>query len=58
MLVDEAHNLVPRARDMYSATLDPAVFEAARAGGLQQGATGARIWLRRGVERRVRGSPG
>lgn len=31
LLVDEAHNLVPRARDMYSATLDPARFAAAAA---------------------------
>jgi len=30
LLVDEAHNLLPRARAMYSATLDPAVFSAAR----------------------------
>jgi len=30
VLVDEAHNLLNRARDMYSATLDPAVLAAAR----------------------------
>lgn len=29
VLVDEAHNLVSRARDMYSATLDPAALDAA-----------------------------
>src|ERR1035438_1034923 len=29
LLVDEAHNLVARARDMYSAALDPATLEAA-----------------------------
>ena len=29
LLVDEAHNLLTRARGMYSATLDPAVLEAA-----------------------------
>lgn len=31
LAVDEAHNLLPRARDMYSATLQPASLEAARA---------------------------
>ena len=30
VLVDEAHNLLPRARDMYSATLRPEALEAAR----------------------------
>ncbi len=30
VLVDEAHNLVERARGMYTAALDPAVFDAAR----------------------------
>ena len=29
VLVDEAHNLLPRARDMYSATLDPGTLAAA-----------------------------
>ncbi len=29
LLVDEAHNLLPRARGMYGATLDPPVLEAA-----------------------------
>ncbi len=32
LLVDEAHNLVPRARAMYSATLDPAAVAAALPG--------------------------
>lgn len=32
LLVDEAHNLVDRARAMYSASLDPAGFRAARRG--------------------------
>lgn len=32
VLVDEAHNLLERARMMYSAELDPAVFKAARHG--------------------------
>jgi DNA excision repair protein ERCC-2 len=32
LLVDEAHNLLTRARDMYSATLDPAGLEAAHTG--------------------------
>lgn len=31
LLVDEAHNLVERARQMYSAALDPAAFQALRA---------------------------
>ncbi|MDP2262882.1 MAG: ATP-dependent DNA helicase [Hydrogenophaga sp.] len=31
LLVDEAHNLIERARQMYSASLDPAVFQALRA---------------------------
>jgi len=31
LLVDEAHNLVERARQMYSATLDPAPFQSLRA---------------------------
>lgn len=30
LLVDEAHNLVERARSMHSATLDPAAFQALR----------------------------
>ena len=30
LLVDEAHNLVERARSMYSASLDPAAFQALR----------------------------
>ncbi|HSW21896.1 MAG TPA: ATP-dependent DNA helicase, partial [Burkholderiaceae bacterium] len=30
LLVDEAHNLIERARAMYSAQLDPAVFQALR----------------------------
>jgi Rad3-related DNA helicase len=31
VLVDEAHNLLPRAREMYSATLEPSVIDAAMA---------------------------